>query len=135
MQKRLLELARITILALLIALVGASPGSAGTGAGGGRTVDRRGDCDGRGEWKIVVRRESSNSLRVRLLIHEVRPGQNWDVFLSDNGHRFYSNTIRASSSGEVKLTRFPADRPGADRIVAAAVNHVTGDDCTGSATF
>jgi hypothetical protein len=134
MHRPLPALARTMFLALLIAMVGTTPVLAG-GGGGGRTVERRGDCDGRGEWKIVVRREDSNTLRVRLLIHEVRPGQTWAVFLSDNGHRFFSNTIRASSSGEVKLTKFPADRPGSDRIVAAGVNHVTGDACTGSATF
>jgi hypothetical protein len=134
MHRPLPALARTMFLALLIAMVGTTPVLAG-GGGGGRTVERRGDCDGRGEWKIVVRREDSNTLRVRLLIHEVRPGQTWAVFLSDNGHRFFSNTIRASSSGEVKLTKFPVDRPGSDRIVAAGVNHVTGDACTGSATF
>ena len=82
-----------------------------------------------------MRGEGGGKLRVRFRIEDVPPGQRWQVFLSDNGARIFSATRRADSSGEVRVTRFPTDRSGTDRIAASAVNVGSGAVCEGSLTF
>jgi hypothetical protein len=128
----LTQLSRLIALVLVtLVLVPASANAAG-----GVTVERRGDCDsGPGEWKIVVRTETSTTLRVRFRIQNVRPGQLWDVFLSDDGTRFFSATKRANSLGEVKVTAFPRDRAGADTIAAYGHNRANGVSCHGSLSY
>jgi hypothetical protein len=119
----------VAFLALLLA-------SAVTRADASDEVRKRGSCSGGpGDWTLRVRRESATTLRVRFVIDDVKPGQSWQLFLSDNGVRIYSGTKVANSLGEVRVTRFTANRAGADRIAASGVNTATGTTCEGSLAF
>jgi hypothetical protein len=123
---RLVALA-LTAVMLISSSAGASPGD---------SVERRGECDsGPGEWKIVVRTETSTTLRVRFRIQNVQPGHLWDVFLSDDGTRFFSATKRANDQGEVNVTAFTRNRAGADTIAAYGHNRANGVSCHGSVSY
>lgn len=99
-----------------------------------RGVEKRGHCSGgSGEWKLSVRSEDAGKLRVRFEIDHVLAGQTWQVFLSDNGIRTFAGTRRADS--EVRVTVYPVNRGGKDRVAASAVNAGSGVSCEGSITF
>ena len=99
----------------------------------GDPADRRGSCSGGpGDWRLVVAAESGGTLRVRFRIDHVRPGQSWQIFLSDDGTRFFSGTRVADDEGRVRVARSTWNRAGTDRIAASGVNAVTGTTCEGS---
>ena len=122
---------RIAIAALIsIAIAFPSPAS----AGGGRIV-RRGACTGPSEWKLDVREEDGARLRVKLEIEGGRPGQDWHIFLSDNGVGIFSGTRTSGSGGHLEVRVRTTDRSGADAIEAAANNVASGESCTGRVTL
>jgi hypothetical protein len=126
---------RPALLAAVAALVAASiaiPASAS--AGDGRIV-RRGACTGPSDWRLEVREEDGARLRVRLEIEGGRSGQDWHLFLSDNGMNIFSGTRTSGSGGHVEVRVRTTDRSGADAVKAAANNVVTGESCTGRATL
>ena len=43
--------------------------------------------------------EDRNTLRVRFRIDHTPEGDTWEVFLSDNGTRFFAGTRKADSDG------------------------------------
>jgi hypothetical protein len=115
-------------LASLLALVAQGPASADS-------LTRRGSCSGQSDWKLVVRQETANTLRVRFDIEGGESGQTWQLFLSDNGHGIYARNKVSGSDGEVRARTITADRPGTDRIAASGVNLSTGESCNGSLAF
>ena len=99
-----------------------------------RGVEKHGHCSGgSGEWKLSVRSEGADKLRVRFEIEHIPQGQTWQVFLSDNGIRTFSGTRRAD--GDVRVTVYPANRAGRDHVAASAVNAGSGVSCEGSVTL
>ena len=122
---------RFAIVALTAASI-AVPSAAW--AGDGRIV-RRGVCTGPSDWKLDVRQEDGGRLRVKLEIEGGRSGQEWHVFLSDNGANIFSGTRTSESGGYLEVRVRTTDRAGADAIKAAANNVVTGESCTGRATL
>lgn len=100
------------------------------------TASRRGSCSGGpGEWRLVVAAESGGTLRVRFRIDHVRPGQSWQIFLSDDGTRFFSGTRVADADGRVRVARSTTNRAGTDRIAASGVNVAIGTTCEGSLAY
>ncbi|MDH4112285.1 MAG: hypothetical protein OEV60_06310 [Actinomycetota bacterium] len=121
---------RPVALALAAMLLLAAPALAGDGA------RRRGSCSGGpGDWTLRVRRVDGGYLRVRFAIDDVKAGQPWQLFLSDNGTRIYSGTKRSTSSGEVHVSRRTRNRAGSDRIAASGVNTETGTSCDASLRY
>lgn len=122
---------RSTIVALVVASI-ALPQLASAGDG---RVRRRGDCSGRSDWKLEVRQEDGARLRVRFEIEGGRSGQDWHVFLSDNGVNIFSGTRTSGSGGQLEVRVRTADRAGADAVKAAANNVVSGESCTARVTL
>lgn len=122
---------------IAVMLVGALSSSVAVPAGASEErVRRRGSCSGgSSEWKLVVRRESASTLRVRYGIEDSAPGQTWQLFISDNGARVYAGNKISDPSGEVRVGRKTADRAGTDLIKATGVNLVTGESCSGSLSY
>lgn len=120
------------LIAALAAAAIAIPTSAS--AADGRIV-RRGSCSGPSDWKLDVREEDGARLRVKLEIEGGRSGQDWHIFLSDNGAGIFSGTRTSGSSGYVEVRVRTRDRAGSDAIKAAANNVVSGESCTGRATL
>jgi len=118
------------IAALTVAAI-AMPWSAS--AAGDDRSRRRGDCSGRSQWELDVRRADGGRLRVRLEIEGGRSGQEWHVFLSDDGERILSATRTSASGGHVEVRARTADRSGTDLVKAAANNVVSGETCTAKA--
>jgi hypothetical protein len=118
----------VLAFAACLILAGALPAAA-------RGVEKRGHCSGgAGDWKISVRSEYGGKLRVRFEIEHVPAGQAWQIFLSDNGIRVFSGT-RRSDGGDVRVTVYPANRGGKDRIAASAVSANSGVSCEGTVAF
>ena len=116
------------IIAVALTLTLALPSSASTRD----EVRRHGSCSGgRGDWALRVRREGGGRLRVRFRIDHVAAGESWQLFLSDNGTRIFSGTRRSNAGGEVRMTKYPANRPGSDRISASGVNRAHRTTCEG----
>ena len=126
-----LRISRSVVVALL-ALVTVTPSAAS--AVDGRVV-RRGACTGPSDWKLDVRREDGARLRVKLEIEGGRSGQDWHVFLSDNGTNVFSGTRTSGSGGYLEVRVRATDRSGPDAIKAAANNIATGESCTGRASL
>ena len=122
---------RSAIAALVVASIALPPSAS---AGDGRIV-RRGACTGPSDWKLDVRQEDGGRLRVKLEIEGGRSGQDWHIFLSDNGAGIFSGTRTSGSGGHLEVRVRTADRAGADAIKAAANNVVSGESCTGRATL
>ncbi len=98
-------------------------------------VLREGSCSGPGEWYLRVSRESATALRVRFRIENVRPGDSWQMFLSDNGSGILARTKVADSDGEVRVGTITRDLSGTDRIKGSGVNISASGSCDGAATF
>ena len=113
-------------LGLSLALSPALPGHAS-----GDEVRREGSCTGNSDWRLEVRHDDSNTLEVRFRIDHTPSGKVWDVFLSDNGTRFFAGTKTSTSMGEVRVRKLTADRSGTDRIKAYGTSRDTGEVCSG----
>ena len=113
-------------LGLSLALSPALPGRAS-----GDEVRREGSCTGHSDWRLEVRHDDANTLEVRFRIDHTASGKVWDVFLSDNGTRFFAGTKTSTSSGEVRVRKLTADRSGTDRIKAYGTSRDTGEVCSG----
>lgn len=98
-------------------------------------VRREGSCDLGSSWRLIARRESPSTLRVRYVLDTGRAGQTWSVFLSMNGDRLAFEKRITSSDGYIRVTRFPKDRAGDDLIKGSANNLATGESCGGSLTY
>jgi hypothetical protein len=98
-------------------------------------VRREGSCTAGGDWRLEVRHEDANTLRVRFRIEHTPPGDVWEVFLSDNGNRFFAGTRTADASGEVRVSRLTRDLSGTDRIKGYAYSRATGETCSGSLRY
>jgi hypothetical protein len=98
-------------------------------------AERQGACSGRSDWSLEVRREDGGRLRVRYEIEGGRAGQEWHVYLSDNGSGFFAGTRVSGSNGHVEVRDRTRDRTGADTITAGANNLATGETCGGRASL
>jgi hypothetical protein len=123
-----------TRTAVSIALAVSAIGTASSaGADGG--MERRGSCTSGGDWRLRVEHRDADTLRVRFRIEDTPAGHVWELFLSDNGDRFFAGTRTADSNGEVRLSRLTRDRAGTDRIKAYGYSRGTGETCSGSVAF
>jgi hypothetical protein len=120
--------AATTILAVVLAIPC-------TGHAGDGRVVRRGDCTGRSGWKLDVRTEDGRRLRVSFEIEGGRAGQDWHVFLSDDGVGIFSGARTSGAAGSLEVRVRTTDRAGSDTIKAAANNVVSGESCAGRATL
>jgi hypothetical protein len=126
--RSLLRLGLVAALAAALALP--SPAHAIDGR-----VVKRGDCTRHSDWKLEVRKEDGGRLRVRYEIEGGRSGQEWHIFLSDNGVGIFSGTRTSASNGYVEVRLRRSDRAGSDTIKAAANNVDSGESCAGKATL
>jgi hypothetical protein len=125
---------RWTRTAVSVALVIAAMAAA-VPAGANDEMERRGSCSSGGDWRLRVEHRDANTLRVRFRIEDTPAGDVWELFLSDNGNRFFAGTKKADSNGEVRLSRLARDRAGTDRIKAYGYSRGTGETCSGSVAF
>jgi len=93
-----------------------------------------GSCSGSADWRITVLRES-RKLAVKLTITGAPPKSSWTIFMDDNGSGFYAGSRTANRKGRVRAEDLTPDRPGPDRIVAAASDRASGEICTGRVTI
>jgi hypothetical protein len=121
---------RLAVLAVLTLVATSSLAWAG-----GDDVTRSGSCSGRGDWKLRVRRETATSIRVRFDIEHVRPGDTWQLYLSDNGTRIFSASRVADSEGELRAVRVTANRSGTDHVRGSGVNVSAGGTCDGALAY
>ena len=107
----------------------------GTAVASGDEMRREGQCTGHGDWRLEVRHDDADTLQVRFRIEHVPAGHSWQIFLSDNGSRFFAGTRTSSSNGEVRVRRLTHDRAGIDRIKGYGYDSVTGETCSGSIRY
>jgi hypothetical protein len=117
----------VCLLALVSLLVVTGPVAAFETA----TV-RRGACSGPSGWRLAVVRDAG-LLRVRLAVRGGRAGQRWNVFMDDNGERFFAGIRISGSEGFWVVRRRVPNRAGPDRIGFGAHNVATGETCRGRA--
>jgi hypothetical protein len=125
---------RVLATAAILLLLGAAPG-ARAGRIDGSEVRRRGGCSGPSSWRLRVRDETGDVLRVRLTVEGGRPNQRWHVFMSDNGDGFYYGRRVSGAGGRFTVRSETEDLAGDDTIRATANNHVTGETCRARATL
>ena len=80
-------------------------------------------------------RYDATRLRVKFTISRAPVGSAWQLFGSDDGHRIFAVTRLADINGVVRVGRVIADRAGPDVIKASGYALLSGQTCSGSATF
>ena len=93
-------------------------------------VARRGECSGRGHWRLAVRRVPGG-LRVAFRVRAGNPGQRWNVFMDHNGRGFFAGSRRSDADAMFAVRRVVNDLPGADRFRAGAIDTASGETCRG----
>lgn len=126
---RWVRLAATVVLTVSIALATATASLAAD------RVVRRGSCSGPSDWKLDVRRIDGGRLRVTLEVEGGRSGQEWHVFLSDNGTGFYAGSRTSGTGGYLEVQRRTTDLSGSDTIRGGANNLDTSETCSGKATL
>jgi hypothetical protein len=91
---------------------------------------REGSCTGPSDWRLEVRHEAANTLRVRFRIDHTPSGAVWEIFLSDDGSRFFAGTRTSGSDGELRVVKRVGDRSGTDRIKAYGYSRASGEVCS-----
>ena len=121
----------VSVVVVLLAVMVALPSA------GARDdeVRREGTCDLGSGWRLIARRESATTLRVRYILDTDHAGQAWSIFLSLNGARLFAGQRTTTSEGSIRVTRYPMDRAGDDLIKGSGNNLVTGESCNGSLTY
>jgi hypothetical protein len=121
----------VSVVVVLLAVLVALPSA------GARDdeVRREGTCDLGSGWRLIARRESGTTLRVRYVLDTDHAGQAWSIFLSMNGARLFAGQRTTTSGGSIRVTRYPTDRAGDDLIKGSGNNLVTGESCNGSLTY
>ena len=111
----------------------AKDGSSGSGSGGNdREVRASGAC-ATGRWALKAKPDDGR-LEVEFELDTNRNGQTWAVIITDNGTSVFSgNRTTVAPSGSFEIEIHPANRTGADRIVATARRG--GQTCTGTVTI
>ena len=130
MLAKLVRAATAAALGLSLAMSPASPGHAS-----GDEMRREGSCTGHSDWRLEVRHEDSNTLEVRFRVSHTPAGKVWDVFLSDNGTRFFAGTRTSTSDGYVRVRKLTGDRSGTDRIKAYGTSRASGEVCSGRVAY
>jgi hypothetical protein len=74
------------------------------------------------------------TIRVKFRIDTGIPGDEWQLFVSDDGERVFAGTRVAEADGVVRLTRRTRDRTGPDEISATGLDVLDGETCTGDLT-
>lgn len=96
----------------------------------------RGDCvAGPSTWKLVTRQFDASTLLIRVEINGGVAGQEWSMFVTDNGDKVIRNAKTSGTGGFVRWVRKTNDRAGADDIVMSALNRDSGETCGGSLSF
>jgi hypothetical protein len=126
-----LSIRRVVAAALAVGLMLTSASSAIASD----RVRRQGTCSSGGAWRLEVEHDGATTLRVRFRIENTPSGDVWEVFLSDDGTRFFAGTRTANSAGEVRVSRLTKDLAGTDRIKAYAYSRDTGETCSGSLAY
>lgn len=113
-------------MSLVFALTAAAPGNARDDE-----MRREGSCSGHSDWRLEVRHEDANTLQVRFRIDHTPDGAVWEIFLSDNGSRFFAGTRSSGSDGELQARKRTRDRVGTDRIKGYGYSRASGEVCSG----
>jgi hypothetical protein len=116
----------VVCVGLVLALTSAAPGRARDDE-----MRREGSCSGHSDWRLEVRHEDPNTLQVKFRIDHTPNNAVWEVFLSDNGSRFFAGTRSSGSDGELRVTKLTRDRSGTDRIKGYGFSRATGEVCSG----
>ena len=130
MSSRLVRAVPAAILGLSLVLSGGA-----TGHAAGDEMRREGSCSGHSDLRLEVRHDDANTLQVRFRIDHTPSGKVWEIFLSDNGSRFFAGTRTSSSSGEVRVRKLTGDRAGTDRIKGYGYSRDTGEVCSGRVAY
>lgn len=106
----------------------------------GRAAESRikttGACDfGPSTYVFVVSQFDPATLKVRVVITGSVPGQEWAMFLTDNGEKVIRNVKVVALDGSVRWARKTPDRLGIDEVAMAANNRDSGEICTRTITY
>jgi hypothetical protein len=122
----------VVMTCVVLTLAVGAVASAGASGDGWR---REGSCTGHSDWRLEVDRRDANTLEVRFRIEHTPADATWEVFLSDNGHRFFAATRTSTSDGELRVRRNTRDRSGTDHVKGYGYSRATGEVCSGSVPF
>jgi hypothetical protein len=125
------------LVAGLLGLALVCGGGSAAHASGGSSHEGRiaGSCSAATNWRLTIKNDDRR-LEVQFEVDANRIGQTWNVSMFDNSTRFFSGSrVTAAPSGSFEIEKRTANRPGADRIRAVAMNPKTGERCSAALTF
>jgi hypothetical protein len=124
------RIARVTVLCALLAAA-LWP----TAAQAADIVRLRGACTGPSSWRLVTRQLDPDKLVVRVEISGGASGQEWSMFVTDNGEKVVRNVKTSGADGFVRWVRQTQDRGGLDLVEMSGLNRSTGEVCAASLSF
>jgi hypothetical protein len=131
MWKRAVLTSSLVAAAVTVGLVVA----AGSAAGDGPEVIRRGNCSGATDWKLKLKPEDGG-IEVEFEVDQNKNGRKWRVVMRHNGVKFVDRIRRTRPpSGSFEIRRVVANKAGADTIRARARNRRSGELCRARATI
>jgi hypothetical protein len=122
-------------LAVLVAALTALAVAATPATARDDEIRRSGSCSGPSDWRLRVRKEDARRLQVRFEIEHGASGQTWEVFLSDNGTRFFAGTRTSGDNGYLRVRKQTKNRAGTDRIKGFGYDRTTGETCSGKLVY
>jgi hypothetical protein len=132
--KNITRIAAAATLAAGIALTASVPAMASHG-GGGRVVERNGQCSLGADWKIKAKVDNGQ-LEVEAEVDTNQSGQTFAWKLSDNGTLVEKgSSTTGGASGSFSVNRKIANLPGKDAIKFTAKNAANGETCVATVKF
>jgi hypothetical protein len=106
--------------ALAAGSVALAAGPAEAKSGGGDRTEVRGSCTGGGAWRLRAKHDDGR-VEIEFEVDTNKPGQVWNVKLSDNGKSVFSgNKTTVAPSGSFEVEKKFANQAGVDVIKARA---------------
>jgi hypothetical protein len=107
---------------------------AGTAMAKPGDVVATGSCSAGSTWTLKLG-PRDNVIETEFEVDSNVVGQTWKVRISDNGTRVFKATATTTApSGSFSLQPRLPNQPGADNIVAKALNPATGETCVAQAS-
>jgi len=104
-------------------------------SGGGKEVERRGNCSDSTDWKLKAKSDDGR-IEVEAEIDSNKVGQDWSWKLKDNGAVFATGTSTTTGpSGSFAVERKPANQAGTDSFVFRAVYPKSGEVCRATVSW
>jgi hypothetical protein len=126
---------RTAVASSILVALGAATIAPAMASGGGREVDRSGNCSASTDWKLKAKSDDGR-IQVEAEIDSNVNGQVWTWrILHNGGVSAKGRATTQAPSGSFEVRRLLVNTAGTDNIGIRSTNTVTGETCAGNLRF